>query len=165
MKLDKNVQRKAFLDLIGWAEGTTTHPATKCGGYDVVAYGMDGKPEIFTDFSTHPFANGRPGKVFNSRGQRTTACGKYQFLVKYWEHYKKQLKLPDFGPDSQDKWAIQLIRERKALEDIDNGHIKSAIRKTSNIWASLPYNQYDQNPKTIDKLLKKFVEFGGVVLD
>lgn len=163
--MDKNTQLRAFLDLIGWAEGTTTHPATRRGGYDVIAYGIDGKPEVFTDFSTHPFANGRPGKVFNRRGQRTTASGKYQFLIRDWEHYRKQLKLPDFGPDSQDRWAIQLIKERKALDDIYKGRIKSAIKKCSNIWASFPYNSYDQNPKSVDRLINKFKEFGGVVTE
>ena len=163
--IDKQVQRKAFLDLISWAEGTSTHPLTRCGGYDVIVYGRDMVPEIFTDFSTHPFANGRPGKVFNSRGERSTASGKYQFLVKHWEHYKKQLKLPDFGPESQDKWALQLIRERKALDDIDNGRIHAAIIKVSNIWASFPANQYGQSPKTVEKLIAKFKELGGIVTD
>ena len=165
MKLDKEKQLRAFLDLIAWAEATSTHVLTKCDGYDVIAYGMDGKPEIFTDFSTHPFANGRPGKVFNRRGQRTTASGRYQFLVRHWDHYLRQLKLPDFGPASQDKWAIQLIKERKALDDIYKGRIKSAIKKCSNIWASFPYNSYDQNPKSVDRLIYKFKEFGGVVTE
>lgn len=165
MKLDKEKQLRAFLDLIAWAEATSTHVLTKCDGYDVIAYGMDGKPEIFTDFSTHPFANGRPGKVFNRRGQRTTASGRYQFLVRHWDHYRRQLKLPDFGPASQDKWAIQLIKERKALDDIYKGRIKSAIKKCSNIWASFPYNSYDQNPKSVDRLIYKFKEFGGVVTE
>ena len=86
-------------------------------------------------------------------------------LVKHWEHYKKQLKLPDFGPESQDKWALQLIRERKALDDIDNGRIHAAIIKVSNIWASFPANNYGQSPKTVEKLIAKFKELGGIVTD
>lgn len=46
----------AFLDMLAWSEGTSTSPATKCDGYDVIVTGIDKKPEIFTDFSVHKAA-------------------------------------------------------------------------------------------------------------
>ena len=50
----------AFLDMLAVSEGTANHPLTKNRGYDVIVTGLDGKPEIFTDYSDHPFAHGRP---------------------------------------------------------------------------------------------------------
>ncbi|HHA1306233.1 TPA: glycoside hydrolase family 104 protein [Enterobacter kobei] len=154
---------KAILDTVAVTEGTSTHPLTKNDGYDVIVTGIDLMPEVFTDYSTHPFAGGRPGKVFDKAGQRSTASGRYQHLVKYWQHYRDQLKLPDFSPASQDRWAIQLIRERKAMEDIENGHIESAIKKISNIWASLPGAGYGQHEFTMEKVLQIYKAHGGTI--
>lgn len=132
----------AFLDMLAWSEGTSTSTATKDDGYDVIVTGVDGKPEVFTDFSQHPFAGGRPSKVINSKGLTSNASGRYQFMLKDWAHYKAQLGLPDFSPLSQDRWAIQLIRERGVIADIAAGNISYAIGKCSNIWASLPGANY-----------------------
>ncbi|WP_445513390.1 hypothetical protein, partial [Streptococcus pneumoniae] len=49
----------AFLDMLAWSEGTSTSPATKEQGYDVIVTGADRKSEIFNDYSVHPFAHGR----------------------------------------------------------------------------------------------------------
>ncbi|WP_192457707.1 glycoside hydrolase family 104 protein [Musicola keenii] len=153
----------AFLDMLAFSEGTATHPLTRNRGYDVVVTGMDGKPEIFTDYRDHPFAGGRPAKVFNKQGQRSTAAGRYQQLYRYWPAYKAQLKLPDFGPESQDALAIQLIRERRAFNDVITGRIASAIVACNNIWASLPGAGYGQREHNIEKLLAVFRQAGGVL--
>lgn len=146
----------AFLDMISWSEGTcnTLHSLTKMEGYDVIVTGSDG-PEIFSDFSSHPFSGGRApkhitGSLFSS------ASGRYQFLRTHWEHYRNQLKLPDFGPLSQDLWAIQLIRERRALSDIKELRIREAISRTANIWASFPSAGYGQPEHKMDQLLVVF---------
>lgn len=154
---------KAFLTMLSVSEDTSTSPATKCNGYDVIVTGKDGKREIFTDFSTHPFAGGRPAKVLNSRGLASTASGRYQHLVKHWEHYKKLLQLPDFGPESQDKWAIQLIKECRALEDVKAGRIELAISKCRNIWASLPGAGYGQREHNVAFLLDAYRRAGGIL--
>ncbi|WP_227983141.1 glycoside hydrolase family 24 protein [Dickeya poaceiphila] len=159
--MNKNLT--AFLDVLAFSEGTSTHPITRNRGYDVIVTGIDGKPEIFTDYQNHPFANGRPGKIFNKQGQRSTASGRYQQLYRYWPTYKAQLKLPDFGPNSQDALATQLIRERKALDDVIAGRIQSAIGKCCNIWASLPGAGYGQREHSIDTLIVVYKQSGGVV--
>ncbi|HHA1396947.1 TPA: glycoside hydrolase family 104 protein [Enterobacter hormaechei subsp. xiangfangensis] len=151
----------AFKKMLRFSEGTLNHPLTKNGGYDVIVTGMDGKLEVFTDFSDHPFAKGRIGKVFNKAGQRSTASGAYQQLFKYWPAYKKLLGLPDFSPDSQEKLCDQLLKERKALSLIEAGNITAAIAACSNIWASLPGNDYGQHAHDINKLLKAYQDFGG----
>jgi muramidase (phage lysozyme) len=152
--------RKAFLDMLAFSEGTCAdkHPLTKHDGYDVIVTGSDG-PEIFEDFSEHPFVGRKPkhisGKLYS------TASGRYQFMRVHWEHYRDALSLHDFGPDSQDKWAIQLIRERSALPLIDAGDFDAAVYKVRNIWASLPGAGYNQPEHDIEKLRKAYIRAGG----
>jgi len=155
--------RQAFLDMLAISEGTSTSPATKNNGYDVIVTGYDRKPETFTDYSTHPFANGRPSKVINSKGLKSNASGRYQFMLKDWQHYRDLLKLPDFGPDSQDAWALQLIRERGALPLIDAGQFDAAVAKVRNLWASLPGAGYGQPEHGIEKLRKSYLDAGGSI--
>lgn len=123
---------------------------------------IEEKPEIFTDYSDHPFAHGRPAKVFNRRGEKSTASGRYQQLYLFWPHYRKQLALPDFSPLSQDRLAIQLIRERGALDDIRAGRIERAISRCRNIWASLPGAGYGQREHSLEKLVTVWRTAGGV---
>jgi len=156
-----NENRNAFLDMLAVAEGTSTSPATQNNGYDVIVTGVDRKPEIFTDYSTHPFADGRKSKQINKHGLFSNASGRYQFMLKDWAHYKAQLKLPDFGPESQDLWAIQLIRERRALPLIDGGQFDLAVARVRNLWASLPGAGYGQPEHGIEKLRLAYAEAGG----
>jgi muramidase (phage lysozyme) len=161
MQVSKNLS--AFLYMLAWSEGTSTSPATKNNGYDVIVTGIDKKPEIFTDYTDHPFCKGRPSKVINSKGLTSNASGRYQFMLKDWAHYRALLKLPNFGPESQDAWAIQLIKERRALPDIEAGKIASAISKCRNIWASLPGAGYGQPEHKLDLLLAQYKKAGGVL--
>lgn len=161
--ISKYPNRDAFLDMLSVSEGTSTSPITKNKGYDVIVTGADGKPEIFTDYSIHPFANGRKSKVINSKGLTSNASGRYQHMLKDYAHYSKQLGLKDFGPISQDLWAIQLIRERGALPLIDAGDFVLAVKRVSNLWASLPGAGYGQPEHRIEKLVAAFRSAGGVM--
>lgn len=151
----------AFLDMLAASEGTSTSPATRNSGYDVIVTGIDGKPEIFTDYSNHPFASGRKPKTINKNGLQSTASGRYQFLVHDWSHYRSQLGLPDFGPASQDRWALQLIREQRALDDIDAGRFAAAVAKCRNLWASLPGAGYQQRENKLAMLQAAYLNAGG----
>lgn len=161
MKLDKNVQRKAFLDMIAYSEGTDNgRQPTKDRGYDVIVGG-----KLFSDYSKHPGVYVKLNAKLAS-----SAAGRYQVLEKFAKHYMKQLGLPDFGPASQDKIALQLIRECKALADIDEGRIHQAIYKCRSRWASFPPppgagKLYNQRAESIDKMLEIFKKAGGVVTD
>jgi muramidase (phage lysozyme) len=155
--------RKAFLDMLAVSEGTSTHPATENDGYDVIVTGADKIPEIFTDYSDHPFNNGRPSKVINSHGLTSNASGRYQFMLRDWHHYRDSLNLPDFGPDSQDKWALQLIRERGALPLIDIGNFALAVQRCSNLWASLPGAGYNQHENDLAALETVYRDAGGTL--
>jgi muramidase (phage lysozyme) len=148
-----------FLDMLGFSEGTISDPLTVHDGYDVIVTGVDG-PEVFTDFSDHPFAN-RPAKLIRKPSLYSTAAGRYQLLDRYWIPYKQQLSLPDFSPLSQDRVAIQQIREHhdslgNALQHIIAGQIEAAIQLCSGTWASLPGNSYGQGSKSLEELLDYF---------
>lgn len=154
--MDKNTQLRAFLDLIAWSEGTDNgRQPTNNHGYDVIVGG-----KLFYDYSKHP-------GVYVKLTPRLTssAAGRYQILEKFAKHYMKQLRLPDFGPDSQDKIAIQLIKECKALDDIYAGRIHSAVYKCRSRWASLPGAGYGQHEQKVEKLIAVFKKSGGVVTD
>lgn len=166
-----NQNRRAFLDMIAVSEGTSTSPATQNGGYDVIVTGIDGVPEIFTNYGNHPFANGRPSKLINSHGLTSNASGKYQFMLHDWAHYRDELNLHDgtlfpdgpFSPAAQDAWALQLIRERSALPLIDGGNFAEAVARVSNLWASLPGADYDQHENAIAALQQAYVNAGGTL--
>lgn len=147
-------QRKAFLDMLAWSEGTDKPgQPTKNHGYDVIVGGS-----LFTDYSDHP----RKLVTLNPK-LKSTAAGRYQLLFKWWDAYRKQLGLKDFSPASQDAVALQQIKERGALPLIDKGDIRQAIDRCGNIWASLPGAGYGQFEHKADNLIAKFKEAGGEV--
>ncbi|WP_423731630.1 lysozyme [Hafnia paralvei] len=149
-----NPQRKAFLDMLAWSEGTDKPgQPTKNHGYDVIVGGA-----LFSDYSDHP----RKLVTLNPK-LKSTAAGRYQLLSRWWDAYRKQLGLKDFSPASQDAVALQQIKERLALELIDAGDIRQAIDRCSNIWASLPGAGYGQFEHKADNLIAKFKEAGGTV--
>src|SRR6185503_10356683 len=157
--------QKRFLDLIAWSEGTSTNRLTKCGGYDVVVTGPQG-PEVFTDFSDHPFAQGRPAKLIRPAHDGvgalySTASGRYQLLLRYWRAYQGMLHLPDFSPASQDAVALRQIHEQGADGAIESGDVEDAIFKCANIWASLPGNTYKQGGHTAEELVAQYKTLEG----
>ncbi|MCO7523996.1 glycoside hydrolase family 104 protein [Pseudomonas asiatica] len=145
-----------FLDLIAFSEGTAPVNGSD-DGYNVL-YGGG----LFAGYLDHP----RQKLTFSINGKpvTSTAAGRYQLLARYWDAYRVSLRLSGgFTPENQDRVALQQIRERRALDDIKAGRIEQAIAKCSNIWASLPGNDYGQNPHRLDKLLGRWVELGGVL--
>lgn len=97
----------------------------------------------FDDFSKHPNIR-RQFREKSGKVNYTTAAGAYQMLGSTWGRTAKRLGLTDFTPHSQDVAAVYLIKESKALDDVMNGQWDAALRKTSPVWASLPYSPYDQ---------------------
>lgn len=155
----------AVLSVIAFCEGTSTNPLTRNNGYDVIVTGMGEKQgEVFTDYSDHPFANGRPSKVLNKAGLKSNAAGRYQQMLRWWPDYKKLLKLPDFSPQSQDRIAVQLIKEQGALADVERGDVEAFCKKCCDIWASLPGSPYRQPTKSLEVVKAKFAEHGGTPL-
>jgi muramidase (phage lysozyme) len=150
---------KPFLSLVAYSEGTSTHPLTRNDGYDVIVTGVDG-PEIFFDYSDHPFAMRAAKLIRHHPMLLSRAAGRYQLLYRYWLLYKQVLHLPDFSPASQDAVAIRQITERGAHLDIEKGDIEQAIHLCSNIWASFPGNNYGQGGKSMADLVDVYKESG-----
>ena len=144
--------RTAFLDMIAWAEGTAK---LGDGGYNVMVGGS-----LFESYADHP------RKVVHVKANLySSAAGRYQLLSRYFDVYKTQLQLPDFGPESQDAIALQQIRESRALADIDAGRIYWAMTRCNRIWASLPGSPYGQKTRAPAQCRKEFERAGGVVID
>jgi muramidase (phage lysozyme) len=147
----------AFLDMLAFSEGTDNgRQATKDRGYDVLVGGG-----LFTGYADHPRKLIRLPRL----GISSTAAGRYQLLSRYYDAYKKQLRLPDFSPASQDAIAVQQIRERRAIPDIEAGRIGEAVRKCKNIWASLPGAGYGQHEQALDLLLAMYAAKGGYSIE
>ena len=153
----------AFLDMLAWAELGSDYLKRSNDGYNVIVTGIDGALELFTDYSTHPFAGGRRSKLINRRGLTSNASGRYQQMLRHWPHYRRLLKLPDFGPISQDKLALQHIKECRAIPDVLAGRVVEAVAKCRNIWASLPGAGYKQREHNMDDLIPHYLAAGGVL--
>lgn len=139
----------AFLDMLAHSEGTA---GKGDDGYNVIVGGA-----LFDDYSDHPRQ-----RVFIPRiHDYSTAAGRYQLLERYFDAYKKLLDLPDFSPESQDRIAIQQIKERRALGLIQQGQFDAAVARCSNIWASLPGAGYGQRENALEALRQAYIDAGG----
>lgn len=127
--------------------------AVSDNGYNVMVGSTPDKPLLFASYVTHP-------RVHN-HAMNSDAAGRYQFMGRYWPAYKQQLSLPDFGPESQDKWAIQLIKECHALDDVLTGHFTVAVGKCSSRWASFPAANYGQHENSLASLEDAYERAGG----
>lgn len=148
--------RTAFLDAIAWSEIGTKLLAVSDNGYNVIVGSTAEKPILFHSYADHPRQ-----LVMLKPGLASTAAGRYQLLARFFNFYKAKLNLPDFSPASQDAIALQQIKERGALADIDAGRFEVAIGKVKNIWASLPGAGYGQHENDIAKLADAYQRSGG----
>jgi muramidase (phage lysozyme) len=151
---------KAFLDMIAYSEIGLGLLLVSDQGYNVIVGSTKNHPDLFTSYADHPRKLVKLSDTLSS-----TAAGRYQILARFYDFYKKSLHLPDFGPDSQDKIALQLIRECKAVEDIINGNVTAAIAKCQSRWASLPGAGYaGQHMNKLANLEQAFTNAGGKIL-
>ena len=144
---------KAFLYMIRYCEGTA--------GPDGYRTMFGGK--LFDSFKDHP----RVLTTFKLKGTRykSSAAGAYQFLQGTWDALVRKNGYKDFSPETQDDAAIELIKGRKAYDDILKGDIVTAIKKCNREWASLPGSPYGQPVKKMEECLavyaKKLGELNG----
>ena len=147
--MNKNL--KAFLDVIAHTEGTR---GKGDDGYDVLVGG-----KFFDGYEDHP----RIKVNLPNLGIKSTAAGRYQILERYYDAYKKQLNLRDFGKSAQDAIAIQLIKECKAIDDIENGDFVKAVKKCASRWASFPSAGYGQREHSLKDMQRIYMACGGNV--
>lgn len=143
----------AFLRMLAYSEGTDNgRQKTNDSGYDVLVGG-----NLFNDYSKHPNVL----VTLNSKGLKSTAAGRYQFLKKTWDSLAKMHGYKDFSPENQDYACIELIKGRKALAAVKAGNIPEAINLCRKEWASLPGAGYGQHEQKLDTLLGIYKEAGG----
>lgn len=127
------IQGKALLDTIA---------STEASSYNVM-YGN----RKFDSYADHP----RQYHTIVSgpnKGQKTSAAGRYQFLVKTWDQQARKLNLKDFSPESQDIAAWDLAKttyKQKTGEDLETAlksgnpdKIAEVGRVLNRTWTSLP---------------------------
>jgi len=147
--------RKAFLDMIAYSEIGPALLSVSDNGYNVLVGSTPEHPLLFDNYSQHP-------RIHND-AEDSDAAGRYQFMGRYWLTYKAQLSLPDFGPDSQDEWAMQLIRECHALAAIDAGDLQTAVHLCRSRWASFPEAGYGQHEQQFAALQAAYTAAGGTL--
>lgn len=147
----------ALLDMIAWSEigpALLANPATD-DGYLVLVGATPEKPLLFQSYATHP-------DVYNAR-EDSTAAGRYQELHRNWPYYQRTLALPDFSPVSQDRIAIQQIREAGALPLINAGQFAAALARIAHLWASLPGAGFGQHEQEFGQLRQAYQKAGGTL--
>ncbi len=154
-----NANLRAFLDMIAVSEIGEALLSVSNNGYDVIVGSTVSRPVLFASYADHP--RRVVSLVVGGKTVRSTAAGRYQLLARYFDAYRRLLALKDFSPASQDAIAIQQIRERGALQDIEAGRLMSAVRKVKNLWASLPGAGYGQHENAIERLRAAYLGAGG----
>lgn len=147
--------RIAFLDMIAVSEIGAPLLAASDDGYNVLVGSTPAKPLTFSRYADHP-------NVLNT-ALHSTAAGRYQILYRWWRIYKAQMSLRDFSPISQDRYALQQLKEHGALSYIDEGRFELAVAKCSNVWASLPGAGYGQHENQLEHLQAAYQAAGGTV--
>lgn len=144
-------ERKAFLDMIAYSEGTY---GKGDNGYNILVGG-----DKFKSYAKHPDTL--------VPGTNSTAAGRYQIINTTWFQASKTVGIA-FTPENQDKAAVLLIQGRGALADVDAGNATAAINKCRKEWASFPgagYGQKENSLKTLTDFYNsrlKFHKSGGV---
>lgn len=155
---------RAFLDAIGWAEGTMGQPEPYrvCYAYS----------HTIQSFADHPYELGEWGGVVLTAEQcrgaglnpgcKSTAAGKYQITATTWRRLKPKLRLVDFSPASQDRAALELLHEVDALPRIRRGDLAGAVAAARRTWASLPGAGYaGQGMRTLGQVQTAYLNAGG----
>ncbi|CAG9173020.1 glycoside hydrolase family 104 protein [Cupriavidus respiraculi] len=151
----------AFLDMLGFSEGTTT-VAGSDDGYNVNVGG-----ELFAGYDRHP------RRAVLTRWGLSDAAGRYQIMAAIpgkirtdtWDWASRACKVFDFSPASQDKVAAYLVTRRGALPDLLEGRFAAAVEKCRKEWASLPGAGYGQREHRLELLREKYLAFGGTDIE
>lgn len=137
-------------------------------GYDVIvgSHGPITKPDgtmippvldLMTSYADHPRK-----LVHLNAHLESTAAGAFQILTRFYDKYKVDLVLPDFGPEAQERIALQMMHECHAIELLETGgHFDLAVHACSSRWASLPGNSYGQHQNSLDELSAIYAQAGG----
>lgn len=153
----------AYLAVLRQAEGTASQadPYRVCYGYRHTIQDLRDHPAATGEWSGELLPDGMCRNAGLGPGCRSTAAGAYQMIGRTWSNLRNKLGLPDFGPASQDAAAVELIRQRGALEDVKAGRFDQAVYKCRAEWASLPGNYAKQGQRSMPELQAWYSQNGG----
>lgn len=148
-----SIHALAFLDMLAVSELGRPLIAVSDDGYNVIVGSTHRKPHLFASYADHP-------QVFVTLSPtlRSSAAGRYQFLARTWDALAREHGFADFSPENQDRGALELVRERKALDYVRRGSVVKAIELCAPIWASLPGAGYGQHEHKLDHLIVAYEE-------
>lgn len=160
----------AFLTMTAHSEGCDLKPDPYrvCFSYvhtivDLSYHPAEKRPDGSVEWHGEPLSDQLCSLAGLGPGCISTAAGKYQITHPTWAGLKALLKLSNFGPGAQDDCAVQLIKQRGALELVNAGRIADAIALCHPLWASFPGSTAGQPQKPITDLLACFAAAGGAI--
>jgi muramidase (phage lysozyme) len=162
---DPDTNIRAMLEAIAKSEGTAgkPDPYRVCFGYRHTVENMADHPAVTREWMGEPLSDHVCAGAGLGAGCVSTAAGKFQIVKKTWIAVKNKLQLPDFSPASQDRAAIELLRQRGALGPLARGDFAGAVAAAKKEWASLPGAGYGQGERTIAWLTARYQEAGGML--
>lgn len=159
-ELAGGLNRCAFLDMVTQSEIGAALLLKSDDGYNVIVGSTPEAPILFPclvdgsiNYSVHPH--------MYQKKQNSTAAGRYQELWANWVSYSASLGLADFSPVSQDRMALQQIKEAGAFALIDAGSIAKAIAACAHLWASFAGAGYGQHEQKLANLIQWYETAGG----
>ena len=155
---------RAFLWALRFGEGTQGEDGYRTLFGGKLFLGVDGVYSTFDDFADHPRIR-TTVTLKNGKRLTSTAAGAYQILEKTWLGLCNEYGFINFEPPTQDLAAIALIHGRKALEDVVEGRISTAVLKCNKEWASLPGSPYGQPVVTPEEFIREYEEAGGLLMN
>ena len=155
----------AFLEAIARAEGTAQRadPYRVCYGYRHTIISLKEHPAVSGEWKGERLSDDMCRAAGFGPGCVSTAAGKYQLIRPTWQALKTRLQLPDFGPASQDRAAIQLLKDSGALGAIEKGQFSFAVAAARKTWASLPGAGYAQPERSLSFLQTAYLNAGGTL--
>ena len=147
----------AFLNMVAVSELGQVILDNSDNGYNVLVGSTPDNIVTFDSYADHPRI---VQKIVTRSGNTlySSAAGRYQILSRMWDAYRPRLSLTDFGPDSQDAIAAQMLKETGALAAIQEGAISKAVNLAAQRWASLPGAEFGQHVNDMDSLLAVYQE-------
>lgn len=159
---------RAALQMLRAAEGTA-----KDGGYGAL-FGWPRSDRSFDpqSVSDHP-RQFFPYTDLSGKTVKTSASGAYQITWTTWEDNRRKFQAwcantgyssNGFLPETQDAFAIYLMKIDGALDHVRAGRLGAAMPILARRWASLPGYSRDANPERTEKfVLSAFTGAGGVL--
>lgn len=155
----------AFLAMIRFAEGTDREadPYRVCYGYGHTIGNLGEHPAVSGEWRGARLPDSMCTAAGLGPGCISTAAGAYQIIKPTWLGLRGKLGLRDFGQASQDACAVELIRQRGALNDVYAGRFAEAVRKVAPVWASMPGAGYAQPERKLNILADAYRSAGGTI--